>query len=98
MYGHYFLMSVGSTLSRPLRKYLTSLQLLQFLVILAQNAYAAWRGEGCGMATWNNVLMVVYMLAMLVLFANFFVKSYSTKPGLESASPREQRPASQKRD
>jgi hypothetical protein len=34
--GHYFLTSIGSKASAPLRPYLTTLQLVQFLIILGQ--------------------------------------------------------------
>ena len=52
MYGHYFLTSIGSTLSAPLRPYLTSIQLIQFLIILGQHFYAYAMGEDCGFGNW----------------------------------------------
>jgi hypothetical protein len=48
MYGHYFLTSIGSKASAPLRPYLTSMQLIQFLIILGQNMYGLYAGESCG--------------------------------------------------
>jgi elongation of very long chain fatty acids protein 4 len=76
MYGHYFLTSIGSKASAPLRPYLTSLQLIQFLIILGQNIAALYFGNTCGFAQWHNCVMVAYMVSMLVLFARFFVQSY----------------------
>ena len=66
MYGHYFLTSIGSKASAPLRPYLTSLQLIQFLIILGQNMASLYYGNDCGFAQWHNLVMVTYMISMLV--------------------------------
>jgi hypothetical protein len=34
-----------------------------------------------GFADWHNLVLVLYMLSMLVLFANFFSKSYGGGKG-----------------
>jgi elongation of very long chain fatty acids protein 4 len=73
MYGHYFLTSVGVK-NAPWRPYLTSMQLVQFLVIFAQNIVAWFKGPDCGLPDWYKLTMIAYMTSMLVLFANFYVR------------------------
>jgi hypothetical protein len=81
MYGHYFLTSIGVK-NAPWRKYLTSMQLLQFLAILAQNILAWFKGADCGFPDWYKATMMAYMISMLVLFSNFYVQSYSKPKGI----------------
>lgn len=76
MYGHYFLTSIGVK-NAPWRPYLTSMQLVQFLVILGQYVLAWVKGSDCGVPDWYKIVMIAYMTCMLGLFANFFVHSYS---------------------
>ena len=54
-------------------------QLIQFLIILGQNAYGFYVGESCGFAQWHNCLLIAYMVSMLVLFGHFFLKAYGPR-------------------
>ena len=74
MYSHYLLSAFG--VDTWWRKQLTTLQLVQFLLVMAQSLLAAARGSGCGFPDWLKALMVAYQLTMLALFGAFFVSSY----------------------
>lgn len=77
MYSHYLVSALG--LSTPWKPYLTSMQLLQFVTIATQSAISLSRGDSCGGPYFGKVLMVAYMGSMLILFGNFFVRSYILK-------------------
>eukprot|EP01060_Flectonema_neradi_P033630 TRINITY_DN569_c4_g1_i1.p1 TRINITY_DN569_c4_g1~~TRINITY_DN569_c4_g1_i1.p1 ORF type:complete len:264 (+),score=37.09 TRINITY_DN569_c4_g1_i1:49-840(+) len=75
MYSHYFVTTFG--VSAPWKSLLTSLQLLQFICIFSQSAAALYLH--CGWPDFLNVLQMCYMISMLILFGNFFLKSYVVK-------------------
>lgn len=77
MYSHYLVSALG--LSTPWKPYLTSMQLLQFMLIAVQSSISLSRGESCGSPYFSKVLMVVYMGSMLLLFGNFFFHAYILK-------------------
>lgn len=88
MYGHYFLSSIGIK-NAPWKAYLTSLQLIQFLLIAAQS-FMAWNyGPDRGFPDWMKATMIFYMITMLTLFGNFFVKSYMTPKSPKKATKAE---------
>ncbi|CAM9917889.1 unnamed protein product [Ectocarpus sp. 8 AP-2014] len=72
VYLHYVLSALGkhSWWSR----HLTKLQLTQFAVILVQSATAFYRGPDCGSPDFVKVVLLLYMISLLGLFALFFVK------------------------
>eukprot|EP01059_Diplonema_ambulator_P028929 TRINITY_DN4795_c0_g1_i1.p1 TRINITY_DN4795_c0_g1~~TRINITY_DN4795_c0_g1_i1.p1 ORF type:complete len:259 (+),score=88.91 TRINITY_DN4795_c0_g1_i1:46-822(+) len=72
MYSHYFVTTFG--VSAPWKALLTSLQLTQFMLIFGQAFYALI--HHCGWPDFLNVLQITYMSTMLMLFGNFFMKSY----------------------
>ena len=74
MYSHYRLSAFG--VDTWWRKQLTTLQLVQFLGVMAQSLLAAARGPACGFPAWLKALMVIYQVSMLALFGAFFVSSY----------------------
>ena len=74
MYSHYLLSAFG--VDTWWRKQLTTLQLIQFLLVMAQSLLAAARGPACGFPHWLKALMVAYQITMLALFGAFFVSSY----------------------
>ena len=73
MYSHYLATAMG--IHSWWRKYLTSLQLVQFVGITFANALAYYRGPSCGY-DFLNIVMIAYMASMLVLFGNFFFQRY----------------------
>ena len=74
MYSHYLLAAFG--VDTFWKVHLTSLQLVQFLVVMAQSLVSLAKGTACGFPLWLKLVMVAYQLSMLVLFAAFFVDSY----------------------
>eukprot|EP00419_Tripos_fusus_P031665 CAMPEP_0172779560 /NCGR_PEP_ID=MMETSP1074-20121228/202481_1 /TAXON_ID=2916 /ORGANISM="Ceratium fusus, Strain PA161109" /LENGTH=405 /DNA_ID=CAMNT_0013616523 /DNA_START=491 /DNA_END=1708 /DNA_ORIENTATION=- len=77
MYSHYLVSAMG--LSTPWKPYLTSMQLLQFVIIASQSTISLSRGDTCGGPYFGKLLMVAYMGSMLILFGNFFLRSYILK-------------------
>ncbi|CAE8615478.1 unnamed protein product [Polarella glacialis] len=77
MYSHYLVSALG--LPTPWRPFLTSLQLLQFMLIATQSAMSLSRGDSCGGPYFGKIVLVGYMGSMLLLFGNFFLKSYIFK-------------------
>lgn len=77
MYSHYLVAALG--MSTPWKPWLTSMQLLQFILIASQSAVSLSRGDSCGAPYFGKVGMVIYMGSMLVLFGNFFFNSYVLK-------------------
>lgn len=77
MYSHYLVSALG--LSTPWKPYLTSMQLLQFVLIAVQSGMSLSNGDSCGAPYFAKVLMVVYMGSMLFLFGNFFLNAYVLK-------------------
>ena len=77
MYGHYFLSSFGVKAWR--KRYLTQMQLLQFVICWVQPIYAFYSGSSCGYKDWLKLGMIVYQTTMFVLFTHFYKKSYNSK-------------------
>lgn len=75
MYSHYLLSTFG--VQTWWRRYITQLQLLQFVIIFFQMTYTYYTGPDCGVPDFLKVLQVFYMFTMIGLFSNFYVKSYS---------------------
>jgi elongation of very long chain fatty acids protein 4 len=83
MYSHYFLSSLG--VPTPWRKMLTKCQLLQFCVCFVQPAYAFYVGPDCGYPDFMKIGMLVYQLSMIVLFSQFYSKSYKAAADAKKA-------------
>eukprot|EP00928_Gymnodinium_smaydae_P009333 TRINITY_DN1347_c0_g1_i1.p1 TRINITY_DN1347_c0_g1~~TRINITY_DN1347_c0_g1_i1.p1 ORF type:complete len:425 (+),score=96.80 TRINITY_DN1347_c0_g1_i1:67-1275(+) len=77
MYSHYLVSALG--LSTPWKPWLTSMQLLQFMLIATQSGLSLSRGADYGAPYFAKVLMVCYMGSMLILFGNFFFQAYILK-------------------
>lgn len=80
MYAHYFATSIK--VSRPWwKKYITQLQLLQFFLILIHFMQLVWVKD-CGFPRWPALIFVPQNLFMIVLFGDFYYKTYvkKTKP------------------
>ncbi|XP_036336931.1 elongation of very long chain fatty acids protein 4-like [Rhagoletis pomonella] len=78
MYSYYGLSALGPSVQKFLwwKKYLTALQLIQFVFGACWSAQAIIRG--CDFPTWINVTTIVYMASLLFLFGQFYVKTYQT--------------------
>lgn len=78
MYGYYLITGLKIKLPIIVKKTITTLQLIQFVLIGAQSIIGY--KMDCGLPTWINYLMVGYMATMLILFGRFFIKTYILKP------------------
>ena len=74
MYSHYLCTSLGY--NNPFKKYITRTQLLQFAVCLV-HSIAVIAVEDIVPKKYA-VIELIYQTTMLVLFSNFYVKSYSS--------------------
>lgn len=54
------------------------MQLVQFLLILAQNLVSIVAPSGEMPPVWLNYLFIAYMLSMLFLFGRFYLSNYKT--------------------
>jgi len=80
MYGYYLMALLGW--SCPWKKYLTQCQMLQFAICLAQAVATIFVGST---PLWLTLLQVWVMVNMLVLFGNFYLKSYTKKEGAQKS-------------
>ncbi|XP_051165729.1 elongation of very long chain fatty acids protein-like [Leptopilina boulardi] len=77
MYSHYLATSLK--LGKPWwKKYITQLQLVQFVFILFHFAQLAWV-KNCAFPRWPAAIMVPQNLFMIVLFGDFYYKTYIKK-------------------
>lgn len=74
MYGYYTLALLG--IDCPLKKWITNCQMLQFCVCLLHACYVMWKGN---MPIELPLTQAFVMLNMLVLFGNFYAKTYFKK-------------------
>lgn len=74
MYSHYFITSFG--LNNPLKRYLTQAQLLQFASCIAHALLVAFAGWETHVPLWLAYVQISYHITMLVLFTNFYRKSF----------------------
>lgn len=76
MYSHY----LSATLEAGdlwWKRYLTRFQLTQFVIIFIQSSFGVY--YSCGWPDALNLIQLVYMVSMVVLFSNFYNKSYIRK-------------------
>ena len=78
MYGYYFLASYGDRFQRFLwwKRYLTVLQLTQFLIVLI-HTFLALISSGCEYSKGVLFCQTAYLLTLIGLFVNFYFKNYS---------------------
>lgn len=74
MYGYYLITGLGIKLPVIVKKSITVIQLIQFVLIAVQSILGY--KYGCGLPTWLNYLLVGYMVTMIVLFSRFFINTY----------------------
>lgn len=79
MYLYYALAAMGPTVAKYLwwKRYLTIIQLVQFTIAMTASAVALY--YQCDFPLWMHYLLIVYMMTFLVLFGNFYIKSYLEK-------------------
>lgn len=76
MYSYYALAAIGGKIKKYLwwKKYLTAIQMLQFIAALVMGINAI--KIGCDFPMWMQYSCCAYMLSFLVLFSNFYIKAY----------------------
>ena len=74
MYSYYALAAIGGRIKKYLwwKKYLTAIQMLQFIAALVMGINAI--KIGCDFPMWMQYSCCAYMLSFLVLFSNFYIK------------------------
>ncbi|KYM83921.1 Elongation of very long chain fatty acids protein 7 [Atta colombica] len=83
MYTHYLLASMKINTSLW-KKHITQLQLVQFFVITLHYLQLTWV-ENCGFPLWPIYVMVPQNLFMIMLFGDFYYKTYmKKKPTIET--------------
>jgi len=73
MYAYYAASALG--IRCPWKKYITALQLIQFVAVLGQNAFCLWTGD----AYWPVIVSWIstgLMFQMIVMFTNFAIQAY----------------------
>ena len=80
MYLYYFLAQIG--VPCPWKRYLTMVQIMQFCLCMGHAGYVLVKGNApIGLPLAQGFVM----LNMLVLFSQFYMKSYSAKPAGKKA-------------
>ncbi|KNE60123.1 hypothetical protein AMAG_05546 [Allomyces macrogynus ATCC 38327] len=88
MYGYYFLSALGFKQVTFIKKYITSAQMTQFMLMMVQATYNLIDGfvlrpekakAPNAYPLELSVLLWVYMVTMLALFGNFYRQSYKNK-------------------
>ncbi|XP_034487035.1 elongation of very long chain fatty acids protein F-like [Drosophila innubila] len=77
MYGYYYLSSQYPLIKQSLwwKKYITILQMVQFLLIFAHNAWT-YMQPNCGVSPYVIFLIFFMSSFMFVMFTNFYIQSY----------------------
>jgi len=77
MYGYYYLSSQYPFLKQSLwwKKYITILQMTQFLLIFAMNAWTFMQPD-CALSSFLIMLTFFMTTLMFVMFANFYIQTY----------------------
>jgi len=76
MYFYYGVAGLGPQFQKYLwwKKYLTQMQLVQFMFCLCVAIYSLW--SDCDFPRWMSQGLIIYMISFLVLFGNFYLQSY----------------------
>jgi len=77
MYSYYLLSSFG--ISVPWKKYITIGQMTQFVLLFLEAAYMAYYPVPGGYHVYLAYLLLVYMITLLILFMNFYLKNLAKR-------------------
>ncbi|XP_067654788.1 very long chain fatty acid elongase 2-like [Haliotis asinina] len=79
MYLYYLLSAMGPSMRKYLwwKKYMTTMQLMQFWAILSHTIYSIYLD--CGYPLGYNIGFLTYMISHIVLFSNFYYQNYINK-------------------
>lgn len=85
MYLYYGLSAIPSLRGKLWwKKYITKFQLIQFCINLGHTTLALYLD--CGFPPWGLNLLFGYMLIMITLFTNFYMRTYSQKAALKKVN------------
>ncbi|KAL7728071.1 hypothetical protein ACLKA6_017920 [Drosophila palustris] len=81
MYGYYYLSSQYPLIKQSLwwKKYITILQMVQFLLIFAHNTWT-YMQPSCGVSPYIIYLVFFMSSLMFVMFTNFYIQAYVRRP------------------
>lgn len=79
MYGYYLLSALGPWIQPYLwwKKYLTSLQLFQFGLVLVKTTLSVM--SGCEYPRLFQKMLVLYMFSLIAFFSNFYYRTYCAR-------------------
>ncbi|CAH4008642.1 unnamed protein product [Pieris brassicae] len=85
MYSYYLLTVAYPNLKGSLwwKKYITQLQILQFLIMVVHMSCIVFIPD-CGYPRWTSAVFLPQNLFMLILFVDFYIKTYIRKPKTET--------------
>ncbi|CAH1772236.1 unnamed protein product [Owenia fusiformis] len=86
MYSYYTLAAVGPHMQKYLwwKKYMTTLQLTQFFIVVAHTGYNMT--IDCNFPQGFNYAVFFYAITLIILFGNFYYKSYVEKKATKKQS------------
>ncbi|XP_014614938.1 PREDICTED: elongation of very long chain fatty acids protein 1 [Polistes canadensis] len=86
MYSYYLLSTFGPRIQPYLwwKKYLTSMQLLQFIIVGFHGSLAIF--NNCNFPKIPNGLMIINAIVFIYLFGSFYVQTYNTSLKVEKKS------------
>ncbi|XP_070153803.1 very long chain fatty acid elongase 7 [Polyergus mexicanus] len=86
MYTHYLLSSMKIDTS-SWKKYITQLQMVQFFLIILHDGQLFWV-KGCSFPLWPAYVMIPQNIFMIILFGDFYYKTYIKKRSTIRVAPR----------
>lgn len=90
MYSYYGLAAMGPHMQKYLwwKKYLTIMQMSQFVLLIVQTLVNAW--SPCEFPKIFSYAVAFYTISILILFLNFYRKAYLIKPASGPAEKKQQ--------
>lgn len=78
MYVYYGLTAIGPGMQKFLwwKKYMTSLQLIQFIAVISHTSYNKFVRTDCDYPFLYNSIVFYYTISMVVLFTDFYYRTY----------------------
>ncbi|XP_046861416.1 elongation of very long chain fatty acids protein 4-like [Xenia sp. Carnegie-2017] len=78
MYSYYMVSALGPQYRKYLwwKKYLTSLQLIQFIIAIVYVVNAVMFHKDCTFPRWAFALLFGYTISLFLLFLNYYIKEY----------------------
>eukprot|EP00922_Rhytidocystis_sp_ex-Travisia-forbesii_P028087 GHVS01041232.1.p1 GENE.GHVS01041232.1~~GHVS01041232.1.p1 ORF type:complete len:344 (+),score=56.18 GHVS01041232.1:141-1172(+) len=83
MYFYYFLRTIDVTVPTPIKKTITNLQMIQFLMMNVQAIFVLVRG--CPFPPRVTVAYLVYIISLFILFHNFSQSEYGSKSAAKTS-------------